>query len=291
MPWNPSDKDAQVTLSNGNLTANVTASAFPTVRSTISKSSGKWYAEITLDSGGFCLLGVASATATLSNYVGSDLQGYGWYSDDGTYRNNGGTTALRIYGTGSVLGIGFDATNRTLSLWQNGTLWLNAGSIPNLTGAIFLAASPGFGTTVTLNENPSAVPTGYTAFGGSNSGFSGSATLGAVVAGGSLQTVLSGFSGGGVLAGVIAGGQLGSNPGTFNLGPILVNGVAQANAALDFVRIYSDAGVLLYERLGGSLDSSGFTSITTSAAPPNTPVRIDWQLATGKRRMPRVTMG
>lgn len=122
-------------------------------------------------------------------------------------------------------------------------------------------------------------------------GFTAGATLGAVVASGSLQSVMSGFTAGATLAAVLAGGNLGANPGTFTLGPILVNGIAQAGAALDYVRIYSDAGILLYERLGGSLDGTGSTVLSTSAAPPGTAVRIDWQLSTGKRRMPRVTMG
>lgn len=122
-------------------------------------------------------------------------------------------------------------------------------------------------------------------------GFTGGATLGAVVASGSLQSVMSGFSAGAALGAVIAGGSLGATPGTFVLGPIKVNGVAAAGAAIDYVRIYSDAGVLLYERTGGSLDGTGSTTLSTSSAPPGTAVRIDWQLSSGRRRMPRVNMG
>lgn len=124
-----------------------------------------------------------------------------------------------------------------------------------------------------------------------SAGFTAGATLAGVVASGSLQSVMSGFSAGATLASIIAGGSLGATPGTFVLGPIIVNGVPAAGAALDWVRIYSDAGVLLYERLGGSLDGSAMTTLSTPAAPPGTAVRIDWQLSTGKRRMPRVTMG
>lgn len=123
------------------------------------------------------------------------------------------------------------------------------------------------------------------------SSFAGAATLGPVAAGGSLQAVLSAFAGGATLGAVAAGGSLGAAPGVFVLGPIKVNGAVAASAALDYVRIYSDAGVLLYERTGGSLDASGNTTLTTTAAPPGTLVRIDWQLSTGRRRMPRVTMG
>lgn len=125
----------------------------------------------------------------------------------------------------------------------------------------------------------------------SSSNFGAGATLGAVLASGSLQSVMSGFTAGATLGAVVAGGSLGPTPGTFLLGPILVNGVAAAGAAIDWVRIYSDAGVLLYERTGGTLNGAGSTTLTTNTAPPGTVVRIDWQLSTGKRRMPRVTMG
>lgn len=46
--WNPSDKSASMTLSNGNLTATA-ASTIQGVRSASSKSTGKWYVELNLD--------------------------------------------------------------------------------------------------------------------------------------------------------------------------------------------------------------------------------------------------
>jgi hypothetical protein len=47
--WNPSDKSANVTLSNGNLTATITSNAaFYWARATIGKSSWKWYWEQTV---------------------------------------------------------------------------------------------------------------------------------------------------------------------------------------------------------------------------------------------------
>jgi hypothetical protein len=151
-----------------------------------------------------------------------------------------------------------------------------------------IGAVPSLGTWASANQIAAFTSVVQAA---ATAGFTGGATLGAVVAGGSLQSVLAGFIGGATLGAVVAGGSLGATPGTSTLGPILVNGVVQANAALDYVRIYSDAGILLYERLGGSLNGSGSTALSTNAAPPGTPVRIDWQLSTGKRRMPRVTMG
>jgi len=49
--WNPADKSANVTLSNGNLTATGGGSGDSQVRSTVSYSTGKYYFEVRLDAG------------------------------------------------------------------------------------------------------------------------------------------------------------------------------------------------------------------------------------------------
>lgn len=46
--WNPADKSADITLSLGNLKATQTTSSWDSVRSTIGKTSGKWYWEYTM---------------------------------------------------------------------------------------------------------------------------------------------------------------------------------------------------------------------------------------------------
>ena len=69
---NPSDKGAGITLTNGDLTATRSATPRNAVRSTTSKSSGKFYFEIAFSStgasGGFdhCV-GIANASANLVN--------------------------------------------------------------------------------------------------------------------------------------------------------------------------------------------------------------------------------
>ena len=66
--WNPSDKGTAVTLSGGDLSTSVTAASFGVVRSTISKTTGKWYWEvqITDTSTANALIGVANATQGLN---------------------------------------------------------------------------------------------------------------------------------------------------------------------------------------------------------------------------------
>ncbi len=87
--WNPSDKSTNVTLSNGNLTYLKTAAATHdgTCRATISKATGKWYWEVLIvniaggnsESAG----GIANSSAPLTNYVGSDANGWGYLGVNG----------------------------------------------------------------------------------------------------------------------------------------------------------------------------------------------------------------
>jgi len=63
--WNPSDKTAGTTLSNGNLTVVFTATGNG-VRSIYSDTAGKWYWEATYNSGSSQCIGFANASAVLS---------------------------------------------------------------------------------------------------------------------------------------------------------------------------------------------------------------------------------
>ena len=94
--WNPSDKNANITLSNGDLTATgPSGNVDSLVRSTTFKSSGKWYFEITIgvntgpnENG----CGFADSTASLTAYMASNTHSMGLYAGaqgfwaDGTSR-------------------------------------------------------------------------------------------------------------------------------------------------------------------------------------------------------------
>lgn len=70
--WNPADKGANITLSGGNLTATTSAFAWDAVRTTISKSTGKWYFEMSITANNLGFSGIGKSTATLASYLGSD---------------------------------------------------------------------------------------------------------------------------------------------------------------------------------------------------------------------------
>lgn len=120
MTWNPSDKHASVTLSNGNLTA-VASSSGQAVRATVGKSSGKWYFEVTVNSAKtFGTVGVATASASLSTWVGGDAYGYG-IATSFAY-NNGSSNALTQFAVtdGDVIGVAVDLDNGEVWFRENG---------------------------------------------------------------------------------------------------------------------------------------------------------------------------
>lgn len=76
--WNPSDKAANVVLSNGNLDANCNTAAFGAVRADTSRSSGLRCFELKIISyGGSSRAGVLSAGASLTTYLGNSASGIG----------------------------------------------------------------------------------------------------------------------------------------------------------------------------------------------------------------------
>lgn len=133
--WNPLDKGEQITLSNGNLTADFPFGAQDIARSTISKTSGKWYWEYYINniSTDFPLaentigLGIATNDASLGIDLGDDF--YGW-----AYRLTTGSLALTpiarfhaslsyTYGTvfteGDTIGVALDMDSGSITFYLN----------------------------------------------------------------------------------------------------------------------------------------------------------------------------
>lgn len=116
--WNPSDKGSAVTLSNGNLTA-VGVIANGTVRSTIGKSSGKWYWELaspTTTTANRPNVGIGTSAASLTNFVGSDASGWAFCSAEAKKYNNN---------IGAAFGSGFTAVSSYVGFALN----MDAGTI------------------------------------------------------------------------------------------------------------------------------------------------------------------
>src|SRR5690606_15220250 len=115
---------------------------FENVRSTTSKGSGKWYFEVLFGGSlGNCGVGVANASASLSNYLGNDANSYGWYNTG----FNGPTT----FTSGDVIGVAIDADSRTIWFSKNGSFSGDpaagtGGTALSVTGDLYVAFSEQF---------------------------------------------------------------------------------------------------------------------------------------------------
>jgi hypothetical protein len=106
------------TLTNGNL--NVAGATDRLTRSTIGMSSGKWYCEVLISAvGSSCHVGIATAAASSTVYLGGDA--FGWsYGNIGSKYNNATATAYGAsYTTNDIIGIAFDADTGSLTFYKN----------------------------------------------------------------------------------------------------------------------------------------------------------------------------
>ena len=142
--WNPSDKGANVTLSNGDLTATIGTSVAGTVRATIGKSTGKWYWEVesTGSTTNSRVNGAADSASVVSGYLGSVVNQWGWIgSTGGVFSNSAVITTLSAYGNTSTLGFALDMDAGTLTGYVDNVL---AGVlVSGLSGTIYPATGSG----------------------------------------------------------------------------------------------------------------------------------------------------
>jgi hypothetical protein len=126
---NPVSIISTTTLSNGNLES-IDAGSDAISLSTIGVSSGKWYWEITgLDITGTTsnqrsVIGIVKNPQlfALSTYVGSNANGFGYYSGNGQKLTSGtGSSYGATWATGNVMGVALDLDNGTLVFYKNNT--------------------------------------------------------------------------------------------------------------------------------------------------------------------------
>jgi hypothetical protein len=165
--WNPVDKNANITLSNGNLTATAGYSAWQAVRSTDYKSSGKLYWEVTVavaNSASY-MVGIATADASLANYIGSDAHGYSYYGSTGVKMYNGGSSAYGdTYTLNDIIGTALDLDNGKI-WWSKNGVWQNSGDPAAGTNEAYSGITGDFYPAISLtNSNALTVNFGATSF-------------------------------------------------------------------------------------------------------------------------------
>ena len=166
---NPSDKGSIVSLSNGNMTCTINSNNYNGVRATKGKGKGKWYWECTIqgNSGGIPGVGIATASATLESYIGSDNYGWGWLSTGVVYKNGLSIANWASYSSGDVLGLAYDADSQTLKGYKNNSL---QGTLTSVTGTYPIVACHNTlpYDQITINFGLSVFtytpPTGYSSF-------------------------------------------------------------------------------------------------------------------------------
>lgn len=120
--WNPADKDSDVSLIGS--VASVT-SALGSVRGIQSRNTASAvnrYFEVTIGGpDGRSLVGLGSGIADLSNYPGSDANGFAYYGFNGILYSNGSTgNTNATFGPGDVVGVLLNGV--TLLFYKNGAL-------------------------------------------------------------------------------------------------------------------------------------------------------------------------
>jgi len=178
--YNPSDKSAAITLSNGNQTATKDGvDAYASVRATLAAPSGaKSFGSVTIDAVGLgVFVGLANSTASLSAFVGSDANGVAYQSTGDVYINGSAVAAYASYTTGSVIDWAYNDALELLWVRKDGGNWNNSGSAdpatdtgglstaatnagpyyPAFSGRASTAATANFGATTF----PHAAPAGY----------------------------------------------------------------------------------------------------------------------------------
>lgn len=123
--WNPSDKWTNITLSNGNLTAVNSTAWWQIVRSTISKSSWKWYWEVTANSSVSMIIGIANSSWNLLSYLWSDTNSWWWNEAWQKYYNATWTSYWARWTTNDVLWIALDMDWWSITFYKN---WVSQGT-------------------------------------------------------------------------------------------------------------------------------------------------------------------
>lgn len=166
--WDAATADADIVLTGSNLIASNANGNSGGVRSTIGKTTGKWYWEITITAiaNASWGIGIVNASATLAFYPGKDTNGWAWWFSTGDRLTNDtlGTNYATAPVNSDVIGFALDADAATIVLYKNGS---NLGTLYSvLTGTMYacvgnnnalFTATANFGATAFAQS----VPVGY----------------------------------------------------------------------------------------------------------------------------------
>lgn len=119
--WNPSDKGTGITLSNSNLTAVNSSGTNQLVRSTIGKSSGKWYWEVKANIVREDI-GVANLTESVNTFAGASTNSVGYNNSGIIFYNSAVLASVASYAANDIIGIALNMTAGTVAFYKNNVL-------------------------------------------------------------------------------------------------------------------------------------------------------------------------
>lgn len=168
--WSPTDKNASLTVSNGDLTVSKNTTSWAAIRATGFVGAGqKRYFETTCPSSTTGLLiGVGNASASLASnaFVGSDSNAIGYFGAAQTYFGGAGTSYGIVFPAGSVIGCAINTVAGEIQWFVNGS-GQGIIAIPAITGDLYpMISLEGSAQNTTTNFGSSAwayaPPTGFT---------------------------------------------------------------------------------------------------------------------------------
>ena len=167
--WNSAAKGSGIALSNNNLTMTSQSFAVGASRATISKASGKWYWEIYIDnmqsSGTSMSSGVGSVSAAVTDLVGQDAEGIGYWPSGWVVYAGGVIQGLSQYNTGACLGFYLDMDTSSMQITLDNVV---VGSQGVAAGNVFPMSA--CQSNAVLTANFGASPFRYTPSAGYNVG-------------------------------------------------------------------------------------------------------------------------
>jgi hypothetical protein len=276
-------------LTNANLTyALGNSTTWASARSNVLITSGKWYWEITPANTQNCLMGICLETVPFQTSPAQS--GVIGYNNDGSKSVNGTTTAYATaWAAGNIIGVAFDATAGTLTVYKNNT---SLGTLASgITGSLgYFPCWFGGNNNAQGDVNFGQRPFSYTP----PSGFVALNTYNLPVAtinNGATVMAASTYTGTGATQSIV---NSGNNAAATSFKPDLVwikgRNVVSNNVLIDSVR---GASVLLSSdqtaaessatALFSSINSNGFTVTGTSAATNQSgETLIGWQWQAGQ---------
>lgn len=112
LQWNPSAKNASVTLSNGDLTASLLSStvSYAGVRSVQALQTGTF--SVTMNVSAEASIGIANASASLTGFIGTDSNGIGLYQDGRVFRGGSSIATITGFTSGQSVTVDVDTAGQ-----------------------------------------------------------------------------------------------------------------------------------------------------------------------------------